>query len=431
MAKTRTPLRGVVCAVVAAGLGACPPCASADASAASGTGPAYKRLHSFGVEGKPDGFGPYGALVQGPDGNFYGTTFYGGRSPARCRCVIGGTVYRMAPNGLVSVLHTFFGDDGLAPSGGLAPGSDGAFYGLTDGGGDYGGGVAYRIDPLGGFTLLHSFDGPADDGREPYLATLVEGADGTFYGTTSAGGAGGHGTLFSMTPAGEVKVLHAFTGAPDGATPRGGLTLASDGRLYGTTLCGGEHEAPGTCAGTVFRWSVPEGYAVVHAFDAAAGGYAPQAALVELAGQLVGTTARGGDADAGTVYALPLAGGAPATLHSFAGGVDAVAPNAEGRAPAGRLVVGDDGRLYGTTSNGGANQAVHPEGDGTLFSIGLDGSYLTVHAFGAGTGDGAHPMSGLVKASDGALYGVTESSVDRYTGTSYKYTPPPAAAQAR
>jgi uncharacterized repeat protein (TIGR03803 family) len=411
------PRRRIVLAAAAAVLVAGAPAAAA--------APAYKRLHAFGPEGRPEGFGPYGELVQGADGNLYGTTFYGGAATERCKCTIGGTVFRMTTGGAVTVLHTFFGADGLAPSGGLAIGPDGAFYGLTDGGGDQGGGTVFRIAADGTFTLLHSFDGPLGDGHEPYLGALALGPDGRFYGATSGGGAGGRGVLFALTTAGEVTVLHAFSGAPDGATPRGGLTLGSDGVLYGTTLCGGAAEAPGGCGGTLYAYSeAGGGYRVVHSFDAAAAeGSAPQAAPTEAGGDLYGTTARGGGADAGTVYRLPLGGGPLATLHAFGGGMTAAAANGDGLAPAGRLVLAGDGGLYGSTSNGGANQAVHPQGDGTLFRIGTDGSYALLVSFGASAGDGSHPMTGLAKGSDGTLYGVTETDPTNHAGTTYRYVP--------
>jgi len=418
-------VRAVLTAALAATLAA--PARPAPATAPLSQGPAYKLLHAFPADNNVEGTGPMGALVQGADGDFYGTTFYNGATTYRCDCTVGGTVFRMTFLGEMTVLHTFMGNDGIGPNGGLAVGPDGAFYGLASGGGDYGGGTAFRIDAAGAFTRLHSFGGPAQDGRQPWLGALALGADGNFYGTASDGGAGGLGVLFRMTPAGAVTVLHAFTGAPaDGATPRGGLTRASDGNLYGTTLCGGALETDGRCGGTLFAWSPTTGYRLVQSFDpdpANRAGHAPQAAPTEMAGYLYGTTSQGGDADAGTVFRVPLAGGALATLHAFAGGASAQAPNGDGRAPAGRLVLANDGRLYGVTSNGGPNRTVHPDGDGTLFSIGSDGSYALVYAFGATTADGSHPVDAPVKARNGTLFGTTENGDIHYTGTTWRWIP--------
>ncbi len=430
MIKGRMVQRCAALAALSAGLAGMAfgaPAPTAGNATAPATAVGFKRLHAFAGDDGHEGFGPYGALVQASDGDFYGTAFYGGPEDFRCNCAVGGTIFRMTPGGAFTMLHGFLDADGTGPSGGLTIGRDDNFYGLTTGGGDYGGGTAFRVDASGNFALLHSFGGPVGDGGQPYLGALALGSDGNFYGTTSRGGANQRGVLFMMTPAGLVTVLHAFAGgAADGSTPRGSVMFASDGNLYGTTLCGGANEIPSACAGTVYRYSATAGLRVLHSFDAGSGvgaGYAPQATLTELNGFLYGTTSLGGDAGAGTVFRLPLDGGALATLHTFGGGVGAIAPNGDGRAPTGRLVLAGDGRLYGTTSNGGANHVVHPEGDGTIFSVGRDGSYATVFAFGASLADGSHPVAGLVKATNGTLYGVTESGNSNFTGLAYSWTP--------
>ena len=396
-----------------------------------------KRIHYFAGDDGTEGFSPYGSLLLASDGNFYGTTFYGGPEDFRCNCSVGGTLYRMTPAGTLTVLHTFMTADGASPSGGLAIGPDGAFYGTTYGGGDYGGGTAFKTDTSGAFTMLHSFGGAAGDGRQPYLGTLALGRDGNFYGTTSTGGAHQQGVLYRMTPAGAVTVLHAFGGGnDDGATPRGGVTLGSDGNVYGTTLCGGANEAAGGCAGTVYRWSATAGFSVLHSFDAGAGarsGFGPQAALTERAGFLYGTTSLGGEAGAGTVFKLPLAGGVLTTLHSFGGGVGAPVPNLDGKDPVGRLLLARDGKLYGTTSNGGQYQTTHPEGDGTIFSIDASGAYALVFSFGQALSFGSHPLSALISGagSDTALYGVTESGNLNYTGIVYSVVPPKSTTKTK
>jgi uncharacterized repeat protein (TIGR03803 family) len=424
--------RGIALAALGVGLAGMAGAANAiDAakSAATTTGTAvFKRLHYFAGDDGAEGFGPYATLVLGTDGNFYGTTFYGGPEADRCNCSVGGTVYRMTPAGVITVLHTFMSSDGASPAGGLAIGPDGSFYGTTVGGGDYGGGTAFKIDMAGNFKMLHSFGGPAKDGSKPWLGTLALGADGNFYGVNSQGGAGSFGTLFSMTPAGVVTVLHAFAGgASDGATPRGGVMFGTDGGVYGTTLCGGSHEPARACGGTVYRWTAKGGFVLLHSFDPATGvhdGFGPQATLTQRGKLLYGTTTLGGDAGAGTVFKLPLAGGTLATLHSFAGGVDAAVPNSDGKAPVARLVLGKDNKLYGTTSNGGTFRSVHPEGDGTIFSIDAGDVYAQVFAFGQAITYGAHPIGGLVLGSSGnTMYGVTENGSANYTGVFYSFTP--------
>src|ERR1019366_5991689 len=147
-----------------------------------------------------------------------------------------------------TVLHTFTdGQDGAGPLAGLIQASDGNFYGVTRyGGGASGCGVVYRITPSGTLTTLHEFAGGASDGCQPF-GPLVQATDGNFYGTTYWGGTstvcpGGCGTVFKMTAAGTVTILHVFctqSNCPDGYLPQAGLVQASDGNLYGETLYGG------------------------------------------------------------------------------------------------------------------------------------------------------------------------------------------------
>ena len=153
-------------------------------------------LHSFQVF--PNGENPWAALVQGSDGYFYGTTDNGGTNNV-------GTVFKISPNGVLTTLYAFgtvtsaSGDplDGAYPVAGLAQGSDGHFYGTTDNGGTNGAGTVFRISPKGALSSLYSFTG-GNDGANP-VAGLVQGSDGSFYGTTVSGGQGGVGTVFRLT----------------------------------------------------------------------------------------------------------------------------------------------------------------------------------------------------------------------------------------
>jgi uncharacterized repeat protein (TIGR03803 family) len=199
-------------------------------------------LHSF--NGFPsDGAGAIAGLVQGTDGNFYGTTASGGT-------FFQGTVFRMTPSGVLTVLHSFssFLYEGAVPVAGLAQGSDGNFYGATALGGEHFQGTVFKIDSTGGFTTLHSFSGSPSEGAVP-IGGLIEGSDGNFYGTTAYGGEHFQGTVFRITPTGALTVLHSFSGSPsEGAVPIGGLVQGSDGNFYGTTALGGTHGE-----GTVFK----------------------------------------------------------------------------------------------------------------------------------------------------------------------------------
>jgi len=201
-------------------------------------------LHSF--TGSPsDGAVPLAGLVQGTDGNFYGTTTAGGAH-------FQGTVFQITPAGTITVLHSFSGypTEGAAPTAGLVRGSDGNFYGTTASGGAHYQGTVFKIDTTGNLTTLHSFSGSPSDGTGP-VAGLAQGTDGNFYGTTATGGAHYQGTLFEITPAGALTVLHSFSGSPsEGAGPVAGLVQGTDGNFYGTTALGGTNSK-----GTVFKLS--------------------------------------------------------------------------------------------------------------------------------------------------------------------------------
>ena len=217
-------------------------------------------LHSF--DGT-DGSEPLGGLVQAQDGDLYGTTFNGGAND-NCPTVGCGTVFKMTTGGAVTTLYSFCSQsnctDGATPYAGLAQGGDGDFYGTTVAGGNTtpywtgGAGTVFKITPAGELTILHTFTGT--DGAAP-SAALVQGSDGNFYGTTQYGGtnnscgSGGCGTIFRMTPEGTLTTLYSFCaeGYPctDGDLPAGGLVQISDGEFYGSSG-GGAHDD-----GTIFR----------------------------------------------------------------------------------------------------------------------------------------------------------------------------------
>ncbi len=323
---------------------------------------------------------PVAGLVQGTDGLFYGTTRGGGASA-------GGTVFRIDSAGNLTTLHTFSYDDGNDPEAGLVQASDGKFYGTTYGGGAHGFGIAFRIDSSGNLAVLHSFAGPgaAGDGSYP-LAGLVQATDGNFYGTTSAGGLAysDYGTVFKMTPAGAVTILHSFLGS-DGVYPVAGLIQSTaDGKLYGTAQAGGGG------SGTVFRMDLAgTNFVSLHSFSVTDGA-APSAALVEANGKFYGTTKSGGSAGFGTIFSIDSSG-TFATLKNLGAG--------DGHAPAASLILATDGKLYGTTSAGGTSDL------GTVFRIDFAGTLTTVQSF-AGP-DGAYPVGGVVQGADGLFYGTT------------------------
>jgi uncharacterized repeat protein (TIGR03803 family) len=299
-----------------------------------------------------------------------------------------------APAQTVSTVYTFSGPDGELPQG-LIQGTDGNYYGVTFYGGaansscsgGAGCGTAFKITPGGTRTTLYSFCSKTKcaDGFFP-VGTLVQGADGNFYGVTSDNGIGNPGcqaecgTVFKLTPGGGLTTLHTFNGI-DGSAPNGGLVQDSYGYFYGTT------------AGTVFRIS-PTGY-----FTTLYKGVAfPLAGLVrDEDGLMYGTTQNGGTdtscKDCGTVFAI-RSSGAITMLHSFSG-PDGIAPQAA-------LMQANDGNLYGTTSAGGA---AWPSGGGTVFRMAPGGHLVTLASLPTSSGDPDHTRAPLVEGTDGNFYG--------------------------
>jgi uncharacterized repeat protein (TIGR03803 family) len=224
-----------------------------------------------------DGSGPNG-LLQLSDGFFYGTTSGGGANNA-------GTVFRIDGAGNLTTLHSFVSSEGSFPLGALTQGTDGYLYGAADNGGAFLWGSLFKVDTLGNLTTLWSFT-ETGDGALP-TGGLVLASDGNFYGTTSAAGVGGYGTVFVMDSAGNLTTIHSFSG-PDGAVPQG-IVQAGDGDFYGATNFGGANNA-----GTVFRIDATHNLTTLHAFSYTDGA-GPSAAPIQGGdGYLYGVTGGGG-----------------------------------------------------------------------------------------------------------------------------------------
>ncbi len=393
-------------------------------------------LHNFA--GYPnDGASPYARLVQATDGSFYGTTYAGGAS-GNCQggC---GTVFRITPGGTLTTLHSFDWYDGASPSAALVQGTDGNFYGTTYGGGvNHYYGTVFKITPSGTFTSLYSFCTQANcaDGAMPY-AGLVRATDGNFYGTTLEGGSnngcslgsGSCGTLFKITPGGTLTTLYSFCAQPgcaDGGNPYAGLVQASDGNFYGTTFGRGANGY-----GTVFK-STPSGaltslYSFCAQANCADGQY-PYAGLVQgTDGNFYGTTPEGGGGAyhlGGTVFKVTPSG-TLTTLYNFC----SLPGCADGDSAHAALVQATDGNFYGTTGGGGA-YCIPNSGCGTVFKITPSGSLTTLHSFDGSDGKGT--SAGLVQATDGNLYGTTAYGANPACtaglggcGTVFRLTGPP------
>jgi uncharacterized repeat protein (TIGR03803 family) len=246
-----------------------------------------------------DGANSFAGLIQGADGNLYGTTEQGGANSKTCEDYSAegcGTVFKISPGGTLTTLHSFDGADGFLINAGLVQGTDGNFYGATLlGGGPNYDGTIFKITANGSFTTIYSFCDliTCANGIEPQGA-LVQGTDGNFYGTTSIGGANDYGTVFKITPNGVLTTLHSFD-STDGAYP-GGVIQATDGNFYGTTFEGGANgaECDERGCGTVFKMTPSGALTMLYSFCSLSGcvdGQQPEAGLVQATdGTFYGTT---------------------------------------------------------------------------------------------------------------------------------------------
>lgn len=332
-------------------------------------------------------------LIQGADGDYYGTATFGGSGNQ-------GTIFKITSGGSFTVLHSFTVSDGASPHGSLVQLADGYFYGTTELGGTYNSGTVFKMSPKGVVTTLYSFTAGAD-GAQPFDG-LLWASDGSLYGTTDFSGVYGVGTVFKITPKGALTTLHSFS-QTDGASPIGGLVQGGNGSLYGTTQIGGAHGY-----GTIYKITFRGTFTTIHDFSLTDGSD-PFAALVEgLDGSLYGTTGSGGAYDAGTVFKVTL-DGSLTTLYSFC----SESGCADGAYPIGALVQANDGNFYGTT----ADLVHHVHGHGTIFQVTPAGTLATMHTFEVS--DGSAPHGGLLQATSGMLYGTTYAGGTYGLGTLY------------
>jgi uncharacterized repeat protein (TIGR03803 family) len=340
------------------------------------------------------------SLVQGVDGNLYGTTKYGGTGFTDGS----GAIFKVTQTGTLTTLYGFCGipgcKDGVTPFAGLALATDGNFYGTATAGGFDHGGTVFRISSQGVFKRLYDFCARPNctDGEAPE-APVVQGGDGSLYGTTANGGnsncGSGCGTVFKIASNGKLTTLYAFcaqTNCPDGAYPSAGLVLAADGNFYGTTLLAGDS---GNCCGTVFKITPQGKLTTLHKFTG--DGAHPYGKLLQASdGNFYGTTFQGGAHNQGTVFKMTPER-TLTILYSFC----SLSNCADGGQPYAGLVQGTDGNFYGTTYSGGTICS----SCGTVFQITSAGTLSTLHSFDLT--DGASPFGGLIQATSGRFYGTT------------------------
>jgi uncharacterized repeat protein (TIGR03803 family) len=339
---------------------------------------------------------PEAGLVQGVDGNFYGTSYYGGANNF-------GTVYSVTANGVVTVLHSFAGgSDGEGPAAALIMGSDGALYGTTVWGGSgpctnsqgNGCGTVFRITPDGTESIVYSFQS-GGDGYAPTTG-VIQVANGDLYGATNGGGIYNSGTIFHITAAGVESIIHTYNYGVDGGAPSG-LVQGLDGNIYGLD---------GYFFGAVFRLTLTGDFTILYSFGANPNDAAfPNGMLtMDSNGNLYGTASSGGTSGFGAIFEV-TPGGMERIVYSFTNGQDGGTPN-------GTVYIGSDGLLYGTTQYGGAH------GHGTVYQINENGSERTLHSFAncsytsvGGTG------FALIADNGDALYGATTGNCGAIDGS--------------
>jgi uncharacterized repeat protein (TIGR03803 family) len=328
-------------------------------------GGVLKTLYNFSCnQNTCTGNTPTGLIV-GTNGILYGTTYTGGGSsncPSGC-----GTVFQITQQGTLTILHNFASTDGADPAAGVIEGIDGNFYGTTNYGGANGDGTVFKITPSGTLTTLYSFGGV--DGSIP-VSGLVQAIDGDFYGTTAFGGRSsrcedGCGTVFKITPKGAVTTLHSFcvrAGCTDGEVPMAALSQDADGNFYSTTYYGGANNECESGCGTIFTITPKGTLTTLYSFCSVsdcADGIGPSSGIVVATDRrFYGTTSLGGAMyNDGTVFSIDSSG-TLTTLHTFDYFTDGAEP--------GGLVQATNGTFYGTTYTGGSGR------QGTLYSLNMN-----------------------------------------------------------
>ena len=349
---------------------------------------------------------PVDSLIQGFNGNLYGTSEFAGSHGGTN---FGGTAFDITTGGALTTLYNFCvggsGNctDGYNPTAALAQDASGNFFGTATSGGTHGPfqayGTFFKLTSGGTLTTLYSFcaQGGCADGANPNGGVILA-SNGSLYGTTVSGGTKSSGSVFKVTTGGTLTTLYNFcslVNCGDGSQPSAGLIQAKDGSFYGTTNAGGTNSM-----GTVFKITSSGTFKTLYHFCTLASctdGAQPSAKLLQGAdGNLYGTTSTGGNFNNGSVFKITTAGKLT-TLYSFC----KLVACADGKTPAGALIQATDGNFYGTTFLGGGHN------QGTIFTLKPTGALTTLYSFcpQAGCPDGANPISALVQDTNGEFYG--------------------------
>ena len=356
-----------------------------------------------------DGGTPLAGLTSAGKGAFYGTTSASGSGY--------GTIVKLVPSGsswTLNTLHIFTGNpDGATPTARVRVRPGGILYGTTSAGGASGAGTVYRVSSKGE-AVIYTFLG-GSDGSQPSTGDLAFDRAGNIYGTTSAGGASGNGTVYELVQGKKgtwkEKLLYSFGQAPDGTVPVGGVTFGTPNTLYGTTSTGGTYGY-----GTVYQlkrsgsaWTETTLYNFQDGND---GGTAYAGVIRDKSGNLYGATISGGTGSGGTVFELTPANGAwtYTVLYSWPGwAISASFRN---------LLMDASGNLYGTTHCDGY-------GDGTVFELTPSNGTWTntlLYNFTGGSG-GYYLFSNILLDTQGNLYGTASAGGANGYGIVFEITP--------
>lgn len=336
--------------------------------------PAYTDLHDFTGA---DGGGSGANVTLDDEGNIYGTTDFGGANGD-------GVVFKLAPDGTETVLHSFSGSDGSEPDGAVLLHHN-KIYGTAGSGGAGGNGVLFSLNPKGKYKVLHDF--AANDGS--FLrGNIIRDKVGNIYGTALFGGSTGDGTVYKYGFDGSFTVLHTFNGT-DGEFPEHGVVSDREGNLYGVTAFGGASDN-----GTVYKIASDGTFSTLYSFTGGAdGGFLYGGVDVDSGGNVYGSTVDGGANGAGTVFKI-APDGTLTTLYNFTGGADGGSPEGDMK------LVGKN--LYSTATNGGDPSCQC----GVVYQVSMGGAEKVLHAFTSDTGGG---YSAGVVNKKGVLYGTTQS----------------------
>ncbi len=290
---------------------------------------------------------------------------------------------------------------GLSDFSALLEGTDGNLYGATGSGGTHGGGTIFTLTPDGTMTTLYNFDvrlptNPSTPGD------LHQAVDGSFYGTTTRGGANNAGTVFKFTADGMMTTLTNFPALPANTETSPNVLQASDGNYYGTIPPLVPSDPSTYPAGTIYKLTPAGSLTALHTFNNTDGFY-PSPLIQAHDGNFYGVTYEGGTSNLGTVFKITPQG-TFTTLHNFT--------SVEGACPLGALLQATDGNFYGTTTLGPAGS-----GDGTVFRMAADGTLTTFYAFISENGDA--PTSALVQDSAGNFYGTASGEYVNTDGANF------------